>query len=90
MEKSGHITGMNTSSVWAICHNRKLLMRCSPLVRIKRSGSGMPLVEPIGKEPFVDRGGIETARRRVAREALRRFDDVAASAVIERDDQREA
>ena len=29
------------SSVYGICHRKKLLMRISPLVRINRSGSGM-------------------------------------------------
>ncbi len=31
--------------IWSFCHSRKLLIRASPLVRIRRSGSGRPWVD---------------------------------------------
>src|SRR5207342_1476818 len=38
--KSGHSTSVNTSSEYADCQRRKFETRCSPDVRIIRSGSG--------------------------------------------------
>jgi len=40
--KSGHITGVNTSSAYAHSQSIKSLNRCSPPVRISRSTSGAP------------------------------------------------
>src|SRR5919197_2066924 len=39
--KSGHRVSTNTSSAYADCHRRKLEIRCSPDVRMTRSGSGI-------------------------------------------------
>ena len=41
---SGQFRSVNQNSEYAICHNKKLLTRISPLVRINRSGSGNPAV----------------------------------------------
>ena len=38
--KSGHNSGITTSSAYATCHNKKFERRISPEVRISRSGSG--------------------------------------------------
>ena len=39
--KSGHSVSTNTSSEYASCQSRKFEIRCSPEVRMTRSGSGM-------------------------------------------------
>src|SRR5262249_8884829 len=41
--KSGQSTSLVKNSVYASCQSRKFEMRCSPPVRIRRSGSGMSL-----------------------------------------------
>ena len=38
--KSGQSVGVKKNSEYADCQSRKLLMRCSPEVRMIRSGSG--------------------------------------------------
>src|SRR6185437_5268532 len=43
-EKSGHSTGDMYNSAYAHCQSRKFEIRCSPEVRINRSGSGQSLV----------------------------------------------
>src|SRR4029077_10117233 len=42
--KSGHSVSVTYNSEYAICHSRKLEMRISPDVRIRRSGSGQDAV----------------------------------------------
>ena len=42
-----------------------------------------------GERVGVDRGGIEPTRRRLARQAARRFDDLLPGAVVEGDDEAE-
>ena len=42
--KSGHSVSVTYISVYAICQRRKLLNLISPLVLMRRSGSGMPAV----------------------------------------------
>ena len=42
--KSGQSTEVKWNSAYANCHNMKLLMRCSPEVRIMSSGSGRSAV----------------------------------------------
>ena len=42
--KSGHNFSVKNNSEYAICHNKKLLILNSPLVRINNSGSGISAV----------------------------------------------
>ena len=62
-------------------------MRCSPLVRISRSGSGMPAVlRHWPKQLLVDRRGVELARLHLARQPARRLGDLASAAIVQRHD----
>ncbi len=63
--------------------HQKLDRRCSPLVRMMRSGSECRRIEMGPKSLGVDRGGIALALGDFARELLRRFRDLVPRAVVE-------
>ena len=74
------------SSVYAICQSRKLEIRCSPEVRISKSGSGQSAV--YSRALKIGLGDLlrhEAAVPRVPRQALRRPHQLRAAAV--RDEQ---
>ncbi len=73
----GPEASLKTSSEYAHCQSRKLEIRCSPLVRIRRSGSCIS-------------GCVEVVAERVlgvAVEAPRRVDDLRPAAVVEGDEE---
>ena len=72
------------SSVYARCQSRKLLMRCSPPVRINRSGSGRSASSSARRKRSSSIVlGTERAAGAFAREPLAGLHDVPAAAVAE-------
>ena len=73
------------SSAYARSQSRKLLMRCSPPVRISRSGSGQTReLQAAAKRASVISSGRSAPLAHFARELLRGLHDVPAAAVAHR------
>ena len=83
--KSGQRVGVTQSSVYEICQSRKLLIRISPAVRIRRSGSDIPAVLRYdGEQALRPLSGVEPARTNVLGQPPGGVADLGPAAVVDR------